>query len=234
MYYAGIDYHKSYSTVCILDQEGEIVRERTIRPNLPEHFSRLFNELDASLCAVFECGLNYGYLYDLLEELPCVDSVVMANAYRTRIIAEAQIKTDKIDARKLAWLLRADLIPEVHVASPTTRARREVVRARAHWVKTRTQLRNRIHRITERNARHLQLPEVKDLFGKAGKIALGKARLPAPDDMLLKQHLDALKEVDAKVSACEKQMRADKQTNSDIALLEEIKGQAKYIKNKLQ
>ena len=201
MYYAGIDYHKHYSTVCILDEGGEIIRERTLRPNLPEHFRNLFGELDDSLEAVFECGLNYGYLYDLLEELPCVERVVMANAYRTRIIAEAQIKTEKIDARKLAWLLRADLIPEVHVAAPATRARREVVRARAHWVKTRTQLRNRIHRITERNARHLQLPQVKDLFGKAGKVALSKAVLPAPDDMLLQQHLDALKEIDAKVAA---------------------------------
>ena len=50
-----------------------------------------------------------------------VESIQLANAQRVRIIAEAQIKTDKLDARHLAWLLRADLIPAIHIPPPETR-----------------------------------------------------------------------------------------------------------------
>ena len=62
-----------------------------------------------------------------------VSDVVLANALQTRIIAEAQVKTDKIDAQKLAWLLHSDLIPSIHIPGPKTRERREVIRQRMYW-----------------------------------------------------------------------------------------------------
>lgn len=195
MYYAGIDYHKRYSTVCILDQKGEVVAEATVRPNTQEGFGRLFDRLDGPVRVVFECGLNWGRLYDVLDELPAVESVVLAHAAQVRIIAEAQIKTDKLDARKLAWLLRADLVPSVHIPDRATRARKDVIRQRMYWVRTRTRVRNRIHRIVERQ-RNLNLPQVSDLFGRKGKAALGKARLPEPDGALLRQNLELLDELD--------------------------------------
>lgn len=224
MYHVGIDYHKSYSTLCVLNDAGEKVLERTVRPNLPERFSAVFDELDQPAQAVFECGLNYGYLYDLLEALPQMKRVVVANAGRTKIIAEAQIKTDKIDAYKLAWLLRADLIPEVHVPCRATRARREPIRARAYWVRQRTRLRNRVHRILERNTGKVELPQVKNLFGKSGKAALRKARLPEPDATLLRQHLEAMDQVNARVNECAAIMERDGETCEDLKLLCSIPG----------
>lgn len=61
----------------------------------------------------------------------------MASPYQTRIITAAQIKTDKLDAWKLAMLLRADLISAVHIPDRATRARKDVL-----W--QRMQIRNRI------------------------------------------------------------------------------------------
>ena len=46
---------------------------------------------------------------------------MLANPFKTRIIAEAQIKTDKVDARILADLLRANLIAKVHICGKATR-----------------------------------------------------------------------------------------------------------------
>jgi hypothetical protein len=58
------------------------------------------------------------------------ERIVLANPFKTRIIAEAQIKTDKVDARILADLLRGRLVSSVHIAGRETRQIREVLRQR--------------------------------------------------------------------------------------------------------
>ena len=57
-YYVGIDYHKKYSTICILDQSGSIRKEATIRPNSPKQFESCFEALDGSVRVAYECGLT--------------------------------------------------------------------------------------------------------------------------------------------------------------------------------
>jgi transposase len=222
-YYVGIDYHKKYSTICILDQNGSIRKEATIRPNSPKQFQSCFETLDGSVRAAYECGLNWGRLYDLLDTLDCVDQIVLADAHKTRIIAESQIKTDKIDAYKLAWLLRADLLPAIHIPNTHTRQRREVIRQRMYWVKTRTRLRNRVHRIIERQ-HDLQMPQVTDLFGKKGKAALRKAVLPEPDQQLLQQDLRMLDLLDDHVRENEAQMKIEAQNDQDTQRIISIPG----------
>ena len=223
MYYAGIDYHKRYSTVCILDEESQVVVEATVRPNTLEGFGRLFDRLEGPVQAVFECGLNWGRLYDLLDELPSVEKVVVAHAAQVKIIAAAQIKTDKIDARKLAWLLRADLVPGVHIPDRVTRSRKNVIRQRMQWVKNRTTIRNRIHRIVEWQ-RDLNLPQVSDLFGKKGKAALRKAKLAEPDASLLRQNLDMLNELDRLIRENEARMKSEIPNDPDLKRLLSIPG----------
>lgn len=223
MKYVGIDYHKRYSTVCILNEAGDIVYEGRIDGNRQSQFRALFQKVGGPVRVVYECGLNWGYLYDLLSELDEVESVKLAHAAQVRIIAEAQIKTDKIDARKLAWLLRADLVPCVHVPDAETRSRKDVIRQRIYWVRTRTRIRNRIHRIVERQ-RNLNLPQVSDLFGKKGRAALNKARLKEPDALLLRQNLEMLEDLDRLVREDEALMKADGRQDRAYELLQSIPG----------
>ena len=80
------------------------------------------------------------------------EHVTLANPFKTRIIAEAQVKTDKVDARILAQLLRAGLISAAFTfPGKETRQRKEVLRQRCFFVRQRTMLRNRIHRLLGRN-----------------------------------------------------------------------------------
>jgi len=223
MYYAGIDYHKNYSTICILDADRSVVVEATVRPNTKDGFAKVFSRVDGPVKTTFECGLNWGRLFDILESLPMVSDVVLANALQTRIIAEAQVKTDKIDAQKLAWLLHSDLIPSIHIPNRQTRARREVVRQRMYWVKARTKVRNRVHRILERQP-ELQMPEVSDLFGKKGIAAMRKAQLPDPDCFLLKQDLRMLQELDTQVKEDEDLMKEEVKDDDDLRFLMSLPG----------
>jgi transposase len=66
-----------------------------------------------------EATRNWTVMFDWLDEL--VDEVVLAHPLKVKAIAEAKIKTDKIDATILAHLLRADLVPSAH--APSRRAR---------------------------------------------------------------------------------------------------------------
>ena len=106
MLYTGIDYHKRYSVVCTVDAEGRRVQSARIDQNEPAAFAAYFQRLPSPTRTVLEACWNWGWLYDLLHELPGVDGVVLSHPGKTRLIAEAQIKTDRLDAKKLATLLK--------------------------------------------------------------------------------------------------------------------------------
>ena len=73
---------------------------------------------------------------------PLVGRVVVSNPSKTRAIAEAKVKTDKVDARILAQLLAADFLPPVWLPDDRTRALRRQVTRRAHLVRQRTRIKN--------------------------------------------------------------------------------------------
>jgi transposase len=202
-YYVGLDVHKKYSTACAIDADGEIVAEARIDGNDRELFASFVAALGGTCICVMETGCFWAKVHDTLEEVDGVGEIVLAHAYKVRIIAEAQIKTDKIDARKLAMLLRAGLIPRAHIPDKETRLRKDVLRQRAFWVRERTRLRNRIRRLL--GSHHdLEMPQVKSLWTLKGKSALSKLELPAPHDKLLAQDLAALELLDAQVKELEK------------------------------
>lgn len=195
--YIGIDYHKRYSVYHAVDLEGRDLAKGRIEHYYPQDFITLVKRWPKCR-VVFETSMNWHWLYEVLERGMDGSRIVLANSYKTRIIAEAQVKTDKVDARILAQLLRADLICCVHIPCKATRQRKEVLRQRCFFVRQRTMLRNRIHRLL--GAQHdLQLPQCSDLFGKRGLGFLEKLRLPAPAGLLLKQQLEMLKSLQLRV-----------------------------------
>jgi len=75
---------------------------------------------------------------------------VLAHPLKTRLIADAQIKTDKIDAAALATLLRGNLVARAHVPGKATRLRKDQLRQRLYWSRLRTRIRNRLHALLDR------------------------------------------------------------------------------------
>jgi transposase len=73
------------------------------------------------------------------------------------------VKTDRIDARTLAQLLRADLVAECYVPNKENREKRALIRERASLTKTRTEDRNKIHDLL---AKYEYTHDFSDLFGK--------------------------------------------------------------------
>ena len=99
--------------------------------------------------------------------------VVVSNPVKTRAIAEAKVKTDKVDAEILAQLLAADYLPAVWLPDPATAALRRQVLRRAHIVRQRTRLKNQVHAILHRNL--IPRCPAADLFGHQGPPLAGRA-----------------------------------------------------------
>ena len=93
--------------------------------------------------------------------------VVVSNPAKTRAIAEAKVKTDKVDARILAQLLAADFLPETWVADDRTRRLRRLTVRRGHLVKQRVRLKNQVHAVLARNLAPT-CPHA-DLFSQVGR-----------------------------------------------------------------
>ena len=222
MNYIGIDYHKRYSVVCIVDDTGAIVAEERIDHAFAERFGELIGAHTPCQVA-FEATMNWCWLHEILEEIPGIERVVMTNPLHVRLIAAAQVKTDRVDARKLAKLLRANILPASHIPNRATRLRKEVLRQRTFWVRERTKVRNRIHRLLGRQ-RGLSMPQVSDLFGRKGRAALSKLQLAAPDDLLLRQMLDQLEVLAGYIRELEERITSEGQTDEAVGQLSTIPG----------
>lgn len=124
-----------------------------------------------------------GSHFDWLDEV--ADEVVLAHPSKVRAIAEARIKTDKIDSETLAHLLRADLIPKAYAPSKEVRAVKRVLRQRLFLVQLRTMMKNRIRALLAQHA--VEVPKLSDLFGKCGFAWLRQIELSGPDGSLLRE-----------------------------------------------
>src|SRR5204863_8139705 len=141
-------------------------------------------------------------IYDLLSEIEQVEEVVLAHPLKTRLIADAQIKTDGLDAHGLATLLRGDLVARAYVPSKPTRQRKEVLRQRLYWARLRTRIRNRIHALIDRQ-RELKMPQCSDLFARKGLTALNKLVWSQREATLLREELGLLEMIEGKLEAHE-------------------------------
>jgi transposase len=98
-----------------------------------------------------------------------------------RAIAEAKVKTDKVDAAILAQLLAANYLPAVWMPDERTQALRRQVARRAHIVRQRTRLKNQVQAILQRNL--VPKPPVSDLFGIKGRCWLANQPLPPEEEL---------------------------------------------------
>lgn len=197
----GLDVHREFAEVAIWEQG--VVRSAGQIKATPEGL-RLFAE---SLCehdeVALEATCNTHAIARLLGRH--VGRVVVSNPQKTRAIAEARVKTDKVDARVLAELLAAGFLPSVWIADDDTQALRRQVARRAHIVRQRTRLKNRVQSILHRNL--IPRCPAADLFGHKGRAWLAEQELPADErqavEALLRQldfHGDELKLVDAELA----------------------------------
>ena len=90
-----------------------------------------------------EACYGWPFVYDALEGH--AESIVLSHPKKTKAIASARIKTDKVDATVLAQLQGMDFLPAAYIPERKVRDLRDLLRHRAYLVRSRTGLKNRVH-----------------------------------------------------------------------------------------
>jgi transposase len=137
----GLDVHRQFAEVAVA-QGGQAVPSGHRFEASPAGLLAFARSLGKEDQVVLEATVNTWAIVDVLAAH--AGRVVVSNPLRTRAIASAKVKTDKIDAATLAQLLAADFLPEVWIPDPETRSRRAQVAHRAGLVQQRSRLRNRV------------------------------------------------------------------------------------------
>lgn len=228
MYYIGIDTHKKYSQISVMDEQGKIVERAKVVNQREELQGALREYTEAGAKAVMESGWNWGLVYDILSEE--MEEMKVAHPLKVKAIAEARIKTDKISADTLAHLLRANLIPECYVRSRENQTIQQVLRQRMFLVRMQTMVKNRIKNFVDRqeNVRE-QADGYTDLFGTKGMVFLRSAGLAVLDRQLLDEHLELLEEIRSRIRSVEAIIEQLKQDDSVVRRLESIPGIGKFL-----
>jgi transposase len=194
----GLDVHREFAQIAVWE-DGKVRQAGQIA--LTAEALRVFaDSLGPEDEVALEATCNTHAIVRLIE--PRVARVVVSNPMKTRAIAEAKVKTDKVDAGILCQLLAADYLPSVWVADEATQALRRQVARRASIVRQRTRLKNQVQAILHRNL--IPRCPASDLFGVKGRVWLARQPLPADEELavgaLLRQldfHGQELRIIDA-------------------------------------
>jgi transposase len=196
----GLDVHREFAQVAVWE-DGRVRHVGRIGTT-PEELRLFADSLAPSDEVAIEATCNTHAIARLLE--PRVARVVVSNPQKTRAIAEAKVKTDKVDAEVLAQLLAADYLPAVWLPDDETHALRRQVARRAHIVRQRTRLKNQVQSILHRNL--VPRCPAADLFGRKGRTWLAEQELPADErravEALLRQldfHGEELRLIDTEL-----------------------------------
>ena len=114
MVYVGIDLHRKRSHVAVVEEDGSQSISRRLL-NDQEVFRELVGEVGANAKFALEASYGWEWLAELLEDQGC--ELHLAHPLRTKAIASARVKTDAVDARTLAHLLRASAARGPHRAT---------------------------------------------------------------------------------------------------------------------
>lgn len=140
MAFVGMDVHKKTISTCGKDVAGQILFEEVVASSRPA----LKAWAEARPCrwkGVLEATMFTGWIYDFLK--PYAVELVVGNPLRLKAISSGKKKSDRLDARTLADLLRCDLVPRVYMMSEEMRELRRVLRYRNLLVRESVRFQNR-------------------------------------------------------------------------------------------
>ena len=220
--YIGIDLHKAKSFVTRLNGRGRVL-EQVELPHATGALQQYLERVPPDTRIAVEATGNWMWLYELIEERH--PDLVLAHPLKTKAIASARIKTDKIDATTLAQLLRADLVPAAYIPPRAVRDTREILRYRASLVRLRTQVKNKIAAILSKTG--LQTP-TKTACGVKSRRFLATAVVRPCYRLGLDGYLRLLEALTAEIHTVTQRVEAQAQADPQAQLLRTMPGIGAY------
>lgn len=140
LYYVGLDVHKKSISYCVKLSDGAIAAEGAVSTRRKDMQAWLA-KLPTPWHGAMEATLFSGWIYDFLR--PHAASLEVAHPAMLKAIAASKKKNDKVDARKVADLLRCNLLPTCYMAPPELRELRRLLRYRNLMVRQAVRMKNK-------------------------------------------------------------------------------------------
>lgn len=217
----GCDAHKKFSVFVSVDQQG-----KASRPVRVDHDRDLYSKYLQTLPPGSEIALeatgHWYWIVDAMEQAG--HHPHLANPFEAKRRMAKSNKTDALDARGLAILLRCGTLPESWIPPGELRDQRELLRTRMALRDLRTSLKHRIYAAIDRYGLH---PEaISDLFGTKGREYLASVlpRLPAETSHMTAMQLQAIDQLEEKIEAIEQRISERLKSSPEMRLLRTIPG----------
>jgi transposase len=221
--FVGLDVHKRVLQICIINARGKVLYKERL-----ENFDRqkLLDFARAKLKpqdrVALEATTNTWAVARLLR--PFVAQVVASNPLTTKAIAQAKVKTDKIDAEVLAQLLRCDYLPQVWQPDEATSLLRELTSRRTALVGDRTAVRNRIHSLLAVRLLNVPFDELFSPAGRAWLSGLSADELDAQGRLILDADLRLHDGLEREIETLEEEMARRGYSDDRVKLLMTLPG----------
>ena len=222
----GIDISKEKCIVCVMDDKGKILEETAYGNTLEDakefagRMKREYGRRGQCRAACETTGNMWLKTFEAFEEhdIP----IQLANTYKMKIISDTDIKTDPIDARKIANILRVEMIPRCYVAPPALRDARELLRYRISMVQARTAIINYTHGLLDKYDVRLH---ISNMYSKKAIRLLSQTDLKRPNDsMILKNCARRIAHITEEITNVETEIGKQAAINDDARLLLSITG----------
>jgi transposase len=216
--FIGCDAHKKFSVFVAVNEKGQagealrVVRDR-------ELYREFLARLPPHSTIAVEASGSYGWLVDEMERSG--HRPRLCNPLEAKRRMALTKKTDKLDAKGLAILLRNGTLPEVWIPPSELRDQRELLRLRIFLVRLRTRVKNRIHGTLTRH--NVQIPGA-DLFGVAAHLELGTRlpELPVHSREAVEQELATLDFLEIQIESAERRLEAIMKVSVEADLLKTL------------
>ncbi len=214
----GLDIHRVFAEAVMLE-DGAVRRLGRIGMTR-DHLAAFARSLTHDDHVVVEATGNASAVAEVIR--PYVGRVVIANPRQVRLIAEARIKTDVIDATVLARLYASGFLPEVWIPDEATLSLRRQVTRRTQIVRQRARLKTIVQSILHT---HLVPPcPHADLFGPRGRAWLLAQPLPADEGDALARHLREYDRLSEDLKVVERELARDARADPNVTRLMTIPG----------
>lgn len=220
--YVGIDYHTKFAVATRMQKDGTILGRDKI-DNKKELIRTYLSSLPKHSRVAIEATNNWYAFVEWSHDLPL--DVVLVHPGKTKAIASARIKTDAIDSRVLADLLRSDFIAEAYLAPAAVRDIRELVRYRTTLARIRTHFLVRIYSVLFKNGETIT---AKDISGEKARKQLEKINVRSIYKKEIESCLTMCDSLQEQIDQFEKHIREQANADENTTLLMTIPGISFY------